>query len=259
MIVLRSAAEIESIRKAGSILAEALEKIRLSARTGVQTAELDRIAELEIIDRGGYPAFKDYRGYPANICVSINEEVVHGIPSKRKLKTGDIVSIDIGVKYGEYFADAAMTLAIGDISDTAKRLIEVTEKALYTGIENALPGKRVSDISSAIQEYVESQGFNVVRALVGHGIGTKIHEEPEVPNYGRRGTGPRLEAGMVLAIEPMVNAGTFEVETLEDGWTTVTKDRQLSAHFEHTVAIRKDSPEILTIIRHCEERSDEAI
>jgi methionyl aminopeptidase len=247
MIVLRSAAEIESIRKAGSILAGALKKIRLSARPGMQTAQLDRIARKEIIDRGGYPAFKDYRGYPANICVSVNEEVVHGIPSKRRLKDSDIVSIDIGVKFGEYFADAAVTLAIGNIPDTARRLMEATEKALYIGIENALPGKRVSDISSAIQEYVESRGFSVVRALVGHGIGTKIHEEPEIPNYGRRGTGQRLEPGMVLAIEPMVNAGTFEVETLEDGWTTVTKDRKLSAHFEHTVAIREDGPEILTI------------
>ena len=246
MIVLRSMQEIESMRHAGSILAEALKKIRLAAKAGVETAQLDRIARKEIIDRGGYPAFKDYRGYPANICVSINDEVVHGIPSKRKIKDGDIVSVDVGVKFGEYFADAAETIAVGNISDAARRLVEATEKALYVGIENAQPGKRVSDISSAIQEYVESQGFSVVRALVGHGIGTKIHEEPEVPNYGRHGTGPRLEAGMVLAIEPMVNAGSFEVETLEDGWTTVTKDRKLSAHFEHTVAITENGPEILT-------------
>jgi len=246
MIVLRSMQEIESMRHAGSILAEALKKIRLAAKAGVETAQLDRIARKEIIDRGGYPAFKDYRGYPANICVSINDEVVHGIPSKRKIKDGDIVSVDVGVKFGEYFADAAETIAVGNISDAARRLVEATEKALYVGIENAQPGKRVSDISSAIQEYVESRGFSVVRALVGHGIGTKIHEEPEVPNYGRHGTGPRLEAGMVLAIEPMVNAGSFEVETLEDGWTTVTKDRKLSAHFEHTVAITENGPEILT-------------
>lgn len=246
MIVLRSAEEIESMRQAGSILAAALKKVRLAAKAGIETAQLDKVARKEIIGLGGYPAFKGYRGYPANICVSINEEVVHGIPSKRKIRPGDIVSVDIGVKFGEYFADAAVTIAVGNISDEAKRLMDATEKALYIGIENAQPGKRISDISGAIQEYVESRGFSVVRALVGHGIGTKIHEEPEVPNYGRRGIGPRIEPGMALAIEPMVNAGTFEVETLEDGWTTVTKDRKLSAHFEHTVAITEDGPEILT-------------
>ncbi len=246
MIVLRSAEEIAEIRKAGSILALAIEKIKANVRAGVQTIELDRMARSEILARGGYPAFKDYKGYPANICVSVNEAVVHGIPSKRKLKSGDIISIDIGVKFRDYFADAAVTLAVGEISDTARRLMEVTQRALYTGIENAVRGKRESDISASIQELVESNGFSVVRALVGHGIGTKIHEEPEVPNFGERGTGPRLEAGMVIAIEPMVNAGTCEVETLDDGWTMVTKDRQLSAHFEHTVAIGEDGAEILT-------------
>lgn len=246
MIVLRSAEEIAEIRKAGSILALAIEKIKANVRAGVQTIELDRMARSEILARGGYPAFKDYKGYPANICVSVNEAVVHGIPSKRKLKSGDIISIDIGVKFRDYFADAAVTLAVGEISDTARRLMEVTQRALYTGIENAVPGKRVSDISASIQEFVESNGFSVVRALVGHGIGTKMHEEPEVPNFGERGAGPRLEAGMVIAIEPMVNAGTCEVETLDDGWTMVTKDRQLSAHFEHTVAIGEDGAEILT-------------
>ncbi len=184
MIVLRSAEEIAEIRKAGSILALAIEKIKANVRAGVQTIELDRMARSEILARGGYPAFKDYKGYPANICVSVNEAVVHGIPSKRKLKSGDIISIDIGVKFRDYFADAAVTLAVGEISDTARRLMEVTQRALYTGIENAVPGKRVSDISASIQELVESNGFSVVRALVGHGIGTKIHEEPEVPNFG---------------------------------------------------------------------------
>lgn len=246
MIVLRSGEEIEQMKKAGSILALTIKKLKTVVRPGTQAIELDRIARREILALGGYPAFKDYRGYPANICVSINEAVVHGIPSKRKLKTGDIVSIDIGVKFRDYFADAAVTLAVGEISNTARRLMEVTEKALYIGIENAIPGKRVSDISASIQEFVESNGFSVVRALVGHGIGTSIHEEPEIPNFGKRGTGPRLTAGMVLAIEPMVNAGAYEVEVLEDGWTTVTKDRQLSAHFEHTVAVREDGVEILT-------------
>ena len=246
MIVQRSEEEIRMLREAGSILAAALERLRKSVRPGITTRELDKIARDEIIKKNGYPAFKGYKGYPANICASVNEAVVHGIPSARKLKDGDIVSMDVGVKFRDYFADAAITVGVGPISDNAQKLIEVTQKALYIGIENAVPGKRISDISSSIQEYVESSGFSVVRALVGHGIGTKIHEEPEIPNYGRPGTGPRITPGMILAIEPMVNAGTFEVETLEDGWTTVTKDGSLSAHFEHTVAVRSDRAEILT-------------
>jgi len=246
MIVIRSEEEIALIRKAGSILEAAIKKLKAHARPGVRTRELDEIARDEIIKRDGYPAFKGYKGYPGNICVSINEQVVHGIPSERKLKEGDIVSIDIGVRFKDYFADAAVTIGVGEISDAAGRLIEVTSKALYIGIDNALPGRRVSDISSKIQQHVESSGFSVVRALVGHGIGAAIHEEPEVPNYGRPGAGARLEPGMVLAIEPMVNAGTYEVEVLEDGWTTVTKDRRLSAHFEHTVVIREGGAEILT-------------
>jgi methionyl aminopeptidase len=248
MIVLRSDDEIKLIRQAGSILAEALEKLKRSVRPGVRTRDLDTIAREEIMKRGGYPAFKDYKGFPANICVSINEAVVHGIPSNRKIKDGDIVSIDIGVKFKDYFADAAITVAAGQISDTAQKLIDVTEKALYIGIENALPGNRISDVSNSIQAHVESNGFGVVRALVGHGIGARLHEEPEVPNYGRPGTGPKIESGMVLAIEPMVNAGAFDVETLEDGWTTITKDGSLSAHFEHTIAVREKKAEILTLL-----------
>jgi len=246
MIVLRSDDEIASIREAGSILAATLRRLRECVRPGVQTKELDEIARQEILRRNGYPAFKGYKGFPANICTSINEVVVHGIPSARKLREGDIISIDIGVKFREFFADAAVTLGVGRISEAAEKLIRVTEKALAVGIENALPHKRLFDISAKIQEYVESNGFSVVRVFVGHGIGTKIHEEPEVPNFGRPGTGPRLEPGMVLAIEPMVNAGVYDVEILEDGWTAVTKDRRLSAHFEHTIAVRKDGVEILT-------------
>ncbi len=246
MIVLRSEEEVALIRKAGKILAATLGKLERCVKPGIRTEELDGIARKEIMRQSGYPAFKGYKGYPANICTSVNEAVVHGIPSDRKLKEGDIVSIDIGVRFKDYFADAAVTIGVGAISDAARRLIDVTKEALYIGIDTALPGRRISDISSSIQRHVESNNFSVVRALVGHGIGTRIHEEPEIPNYGKPGSGPRLEPGMVLAIEPMVNAGTFEVEVLEDGWTTVTKDRRLSAHFEHTVVIREDKAEILT-------------
>jgi len=246
MMILRSADEIATIGQAGAILAATLEKLKKCAKPGVQTKELDRIARDEILKRGGYPAFKGYKGFPGNICVSLNETVVHGIPSDRKLKDGDILSIDIGVRFRDYYADAAVTLGMGEVSESAGRLIEVTRSALYIGIEKAKPGRHLSDISHGIQEFVESNSFSVVRALVGHGIGTAIHEEPEVPNYGKPGLGPILEPGMVLAIEPMVNQGTFEVETLDDGWSVVTKDRRLSAHFEHTIAITKKGAEILT-------------
>ena len=246
MIILRSDEEIAAIRKAGKILAATIDKLKKYAKAGAATEELDRIARDEILKRNGYPAFKDYKGFPGNICTSINEVVVHGIPSERKLKDGDIISIDVGVKFRDFFADAAVTIGIGRISETASELIKVTKEALYIGIENAHPGNRLSDVSCKIQEHVEANNFSVVRAFVGHGIGTKIHEEPEIPNYGKPGTGPRLERGMVLAIEPMVNAGTYEVEILEDGWTAVTKDRRLSAHFEHTIVIKDKGAEILT-------------
>ena len=248
MIVLRSDKEIAQIRKAGKILADTLEKLKKSARVGLQTKELDAIARDEILKQNGYPAFKGYKGFPGNICASVNETVVHGIPSDRKLRDGDIVSIDVGVRFRDYFADAAITVGVGNISDAAKKLIDITEKSLYLAIDRAIPGNRISDISCAVQAFVESNGFSVVRAFVGHGIGAKLHEEPEIPNYGKPGMGPRIENGMVLAIEPMVNAGTFEVEILEDGWTTVTGDRRLSAHFEHTIAVRKDKAEILTVV-----------
>jgi methionyl aminopeptidase len=246
MIILRSKDEITKIRQAGLILAGALEKVKKYAKDGVRTKELDAIARDEIIKHDGYPAFKGYKGFPGNICASVNETVVHGIPSNRKLRDGDIVSIDVGVRFRDYNADAAITVMIGDAGEAAGKLIEVTKKALYIGIANARSGAHLTDISHSIQQFVESNGFSVVRALVGHGIGTKIHEEPEIPNFGRAGMGPVLEPGMVLAIEPMVNAGTFEVETLDDDWSIVTKDRKLSAHFEHTIAVTETEPEILT-------------
>jgi len=248
MIALRNAEEIEAIRKAGAIVAQALDTLRKRARIGVTTAKLDAIAADVILSAGGIPAFKGYRGYPANICTSVNEEVVHGIPSPRKLKDGDILSVDVGVKLGDYFADAALTVGIGQVSDEAAKLMRATHDSLQRGIELAKPGNRLSDISWAIQETVESRGFSVVKAFVGHGIGTKIHEEPEIPNFGKPGKGARLEAGMVLALEPMVNAGTYEVEVLEDGWTAVTKDRSLSAHFEHTIAITDSGAQVLTAL-----------
>jgi methionyl aminopeptidase len=246
MIVLRSKAEIGLIREAGKIVALALLRLKKNALAGISTAELDQIANDEIRKHGGKPAFKNYKGFPANICTSINEVVVHGIPSSRKLKDHDIISFDVGVKYRDYFADAAITVPVGSIDNETKKLLKVTEEALLKGIDEARPGNRLTDISHRVQEHVESNGFSVVRAFVGHGIGTKIHEEPEIPNYGNPNRGPRLEAGMILAIEPMVNTGSFDVAILEDGWTVVTKDGQISAHFEHTIAITEDGPEILT-------------
>jgi methionyl aminopeptidase len=250
MIVLRSEDEISSMRSAGQIIKATFEVLRKSAKPGVRTVELDTIARKEIIKRGGVPAFKGIkvgsREYPANICTSINEIVVHGIPSGRALEEGDILSIDIGVKFKEYYADAAITVGVGKISEAAEKLVTVTRESLAKGIENALTGSRLGDISAGIQEYVERHGFSVVRDLVGHGIGNALWEDPQVPNYGRPGTGPRLQAGMALAIEPMVNAGTYEVETLADGWAVVTCDGKLSAHFEHTIVIREGEAEILT-------------
>ena len=248
MIILRSDEEIGQIRKAGLIVASVLDKLKMRAKPGIETGELDRIALEEILRRRGFPAFKDYKGYPANICVSINEAVVHGIPSARRLKDGDIVSMDVGVKSGNFFADGAITVGVGAVSDTARRLMKVTEESLYRGIENARPGRRLSDISANVQKFVEANGFSVVRSFVGHGIGEKIHEEPEIPNFGPPGKGPRLEIGMILAIEPMVNEGSHEVEILDDGWTAVTKDGKLSAHFEHTIAVRNGVAEILTAL-----------
>jgi methionyl aminopeptidase len=239
--------EVQLIRASAQIVGRCLLMLSREVRPGVSTLELDRLAETFIRDSGGEPAFKGYRGFPASICASINEEVVHGIPSaKRFLREGDIVSLDIGVKRQGFFGDAARTFPVGEVGSTATRLLEVTERALSAGIEQARPGNRVSDISAAIEREVTRSRFKVVRALVGHGIGRELHEEPQVPNYGRMGEGPKLREGMVLAIEPMVNAGTAEVLTLSDQWTVVTADRGLSAHFEHTVAIGADGPVVLS-------------
>jgi methionyl aminopeptidase len=246
LIIVKSLQEIELMRQAGRIVAGTLQELAGAVRPGITTIQLDTLARQYIQKSGARPAFLGYHGFPATICTSLNEEVVHGIPGLRRLKAGDIISIDVGVFYKGYYGDAAATFPVGEVSPLAKRLLEVTRESLYKGIEKAYPGNRLYDISAAIQTYVESRGFSVVRSYVGHGIGSEMHEEPQVPNFGFPGKGPVLEAGMVLAIEPMVNAGTWEVETLSDDWTVVTKDRNLSAHFEHTVAIMQDGPEILT-------------
>lgn len=247
MIFIKSAAELEAMRSSGALLARIADKIRGKIVIGISTEEIDKIAEGLILQAGAVPAFKGYGGFPANICASINEEVVHGIPSKdRRLKDGDLLKIDIGISLNGYFSDCAFTIALGRVDASRRKLLEATKKALETGIAAAVVNSRLTDISWAIQSYVEAQGFSVVRDFVGHGIGRSMHEAPEVPNFGNPGQGPLLKEGMVLAIEPMVNRGTWEVRILENGWTAVTKDKLESAHFEHTVAITSSGPEILT-------------
>ncbi len=228
------------------IVADVLKQLRDLVAQGITTRDIDNLAETTIRSRGAEPAFKGYRGYPSTVCASINEQVVHGIPSGRKLKNGDIISIDIGVKYKGFYGDAAITVQVGSVAAETAKLVAATEESLAAGLQKALPGNRLSDISYAVQQYVESQGFSVVRSFVGHGIGRELHEEPQIPNFGRPGRGPTLMPGMTLAIEPMVNAGQPEVDVLDDGWTAVTRDSSLSAHFEHTVAITKDGLRILT-------------
>ena len=230
------------------MVAEVFEKLKGIIEPGITTRELDQVAEDYILLKGARPAFKGYRGFPATLCISINDEVVHGIPGQRRLKQGDIVSLDVGVNYLGYFGDAAITFPVGEVDPEAKRLLEVTEKALYIGIEKAKVGNRLFDISYAIQSWVESHGFSVVRDFVGHGIGRELHEEPQIPNFGVPHQGPRLGKGMVLALEPMVNEGTYEVRVLSDGWTVVTVDGKRSAHFEHTIAITEDGAEILSVL-----------
>ena len=247
MIIIRSPREVEQIRKANVIVAEVLERLKTLVVPGVTTDELDGISEDIILSKGAVPAFKGYRGYPKTLCVSINEEVVHGIPNKRKLKEGDIVSIDVGTNLHGYFGDSAITLPVGEINPEAKRLLEVTEKALSIGIEMAKVGNRLFDISHAVQAWVESNGFSVVRDFVGHGIGKSLHEDPQIPNFGSPHQGPRLEKGMIFALEPMVNEGTYEVRVLDDGWTVVTADGKPSAHFEHTIAITDGDAMILSV------------
>jgi len=248
MVVCRTREEIEKIRRAGRIVAEVLRDLRQMAQPGVTTRELDRYAEAKIRARGGIPTFKGYRGFPASICTSINEEVVHGIPSDRKLQAGDIVGIDCGVTLDGYVADAAITVPVGEISEELQRLLRVTEEALYRAIEQARVGNRLYDISYAVQSYAEAHGYSVVRDFCGHGVGRQMHEDPQVPNFGTPGRGLRLRAGLVLAIEPMLNMGTHEVEIADDGWTVRTVDRKPSAHFEHTIAITEHGPVILTTL-----------
>jgi len=248
MIIIKSPREIEQLRKSNAVVAEVFEKLKGMIVPGVSTKELDRVAEEYILLKGGRPAFKGYRGFPATLCISVNEEVVHGIPGQRQLREGDIVSLDVGVNFEGYFGDAAMTLPVGEVDPGARRLLEVTEKALCIGIEQAKVGNRLFDISYAIQKWVESHGFSVVRDFVGHGIGRDLHEEPQVPNFGSPHQGPRLETGMVFALEPMVNEGTYGVRVLSDGWTVVTADGKRSAHFEHTIAISDDGAEVLSTL-----------
>ncbi len=246
MIELKTNRQLEKMREAGRIVAETLNLLKKAVQAGITTQELDRLAEDFIRKCGAKPAFKGYNGFPATLCTSVNEEVVHGIPGPRKLQTGDIISIDCGAVIDGYFGDAALTLPVGTVDPELQQLLKVTEESLILGIGQAKMGYRLQDISHAVQTHVEGRGFSVVRDYVGHGIGQAMHEEPQIPNFGRPGRGPRLEAGMVLAIEPMVNLGTCEVQTLEDHWTVVTRDRKHSAHFEHTVAITRNGPEILT-------------
>jgi methionyl aminopeptidase len=247
VIVCRSAAELAKMREAGRLVGEVLTLLSSAVAPGVTTADLDALAEKTIRAAGAQPAFKGYHGYPATICASVNDEVIHGIPSGRRvLDEGDVVSIDVGAVLNGYFGDSAVTLPVGHISEEAATLLRVTEEALYKAIEQARPGNRVSDLGHAVQRHVEAYGFSVVKEFVGHGIGQQMHEEPQVPNYGEPGRGPRLAEGMVLAIEPMVNAGRAAVKVLGDGWTAVTRDHSLSAHFEHTVAVTGGDPWVLT-------------
>ena len=242
MIVLKTPEEVGVMAKASRVVAEVLEILRQEVKAGISTDELDKLADETIRSRGALPAFKGYRNYPKTLCASINEQVVHGIPSARRLKEGDIIGLDLGAIVGGFYGDSAITVSVGSINPDARHLIEVTKRALMLGIEQAVVGNRLSDISHAVQSHVEDAGFSVVTDFVGHGIGRQLHEEPQVPNYGKPGQGPRLQAGMVLAIEPMVNAGKNAVRILEDRWTAVTQDGSLSAHFEHTIAIQAGGP-----------------
>jgi methionyl aminopeptidase len=248
MIILKSRPEIEKMRKSNAIVAAILEELGKKIRPGVKTIELDRLSEELALKKGARPAFKGYRGYPYSLCTSVNSEVVHGMPSERELKEGDIVSLDFGILNDGYYGDAAVTVPVGEITPGARKLLKITEEALYRGIAEVKAGNRIGDISAAIQGHVEAAGYSVVRDLVGHGIGKSLHEDPQVPNYGSSGRGIELKPGMVFAIEPMVNEGAYRVEILRDGWTVVTADGKLSAHFEHSVAITENGPVILSRI-----------
>jgi methionyl aminopeptidase len=247
VIVLKSAREIALMRRAGHILAGVVERLRASVRPGMSTLDIDEDVEAYIHHEGAAPAFKGYRGFPATVCVSINEEVVHGIPSpRRKIHEGDIVGLDLGCIVEGYYADCAFTLPVGPVPADVQKLLDVTRESLDRAIQECRPERRLSDVSHAVQSHVEAHGFSIVRAFVGHGIGRALHEEPQIPNFGDPGRGPQLRAGMVLAIEPMVTMGSWEVRILDDGWTAVTQDGSLAAHFEHTVAVTENGPEVLT-------------
>lgn len=246
-MIIYSEEEISTIRKSNQIVAKILAELGKMITPGIQTKELDEYAELRVKEMNAFPAFKGYRGYPASLCTSINEEIVHGIPSSRRLRNGDIISLDFGVLYEGYYGDAAVTYPVGEVTPKAKKLIKAAEETFYKGMKQMKPGKRISDISFAIQSHVESQGFSVIRAFVGHGIGLSLHEEPQVPNFGPPGRGPKIKSGMVLAVEPMIAMGNWDVEILDDNWTAITRDRSLSAHYEHTVAITEKGPEILSL------------
>ncbi|MEO8232281.1 MAG: type I methionyl aminopeptidase [Ignavibacteriota bacterium] len=252
MILIKSKKEVDYIRESCRIVAETLQLLKSNVRVGITTLELDKIAEDYIRSNNALSAFKGYSqggapGFPGSICSSVDDEVVHGIPSTRVLKEGEIVSLDIGVLKDRYFGDAALSVAVGSISDQKKKLMEVTKRSLQLGIEQAIAGNKVHDISNAVQVYVEANGFSIVRDLCGHGVGKFLHEDPAIPNFGRKGTGAKLKNGMTLAIEPMVNAGKYDVVTARDGWTIITADGSTSAHFEHTILINNNLPEILTV------------
>jgi methionyl aminopeptidase len=242
MIILKTPDEIEIMARASRLVAETLAMLRREVRSGITTEDLDRLAEQFIRSHGGTPAFKGYRNYPKTLCASINDQVVHGIPSKRALKEGDIVGLDLGAIVDGFYGDSAVTVAVGNVTPRVAELLRVTEESLYAGIAQAVVGNRLSDISHAVQRHAEAAGFSVVTEFVGHGIGRQLHEEPQVPNYGKPGQGPRLQEGMVLAIEPMINMGNSGVRVLDDRWTAVTTDGSLSAHFEHTIAIQSSGP-----------------
>ncbi|MBI5265817.1 MAG: type I methionyl aminopeptidase [candidate division Zixibacteria bacterium] len=247
MITLKTKEEIEIMRRAGRVVAQCLDMVGTTIEAGMTTKQLDRLIEDFLLSHGAIPAFKDYQGYPASACISINDEVVHGIPGNRVIREGDLVSVDVGSIVDEYYGDSARTYAVGQVSREKLALLEGTRKCLQAGIDKARKGNKLGEISAAVQKAAEDQGFSVVRQLVGHGIGRQMHEEPQVPNFGSPDDGPVLKAGMVLAIEPMINLGTYDVRTMPDGWTIVTADGMPSAHFEHTVAITDDGPDVLTV------------
>lgn len=252
-VLYKSAEDIEQLRKAATVLSQLLGEIAKEIRPGVTTLALDKLAYDYIHDHGGRPAFLNYNGFPNSLCISVNDQVVHGIPSNYELCDGDIVSVDGGVELNNYISDSAYTFAVGEVVDDVKQLLRVTLESLHLGIEQAVVGKRVGDISSAVQDHVTQYGYGIVRELVGHGVGFRLHEKPEVPNYGKRGVGPKLEAGLVICIEPMINMGKAGVKFWNDGWTVSTIDGMPSAHYEHMVAVRKGSPEVLTTFDYVEE------